>query len=52
MNEVETLKNEIEILKKALGRQAQRVSNLTLDLDLAYVQIEQLHAEKQPSEEQ
>ena len=38
--------NEVEVLKKALSRQAQRIANLTLDLDLAYVQIEELSKSK------
>ena len=43
--------NELDVLKRALSKQAQRIANLTLDLDLAHTQIEmlteQLNAEDQ-----
>jgi hypothetical protein len=32
--------NEVEVLKKALSKQANRIANLSLDLDLAHAQIE------------
>lgn len=35
--------DEIEIYKLTMGKQAQRVANLTLDLDLAHAQIDLLN---------
>lgn len=32
--------NEVDIYKLTMGKQAQRIANLTLDLDLAHAQIE------------
>jgi hypothetical protein len=32
--------NEVEVLKKALSKQANRIANLSLDLDLAHAQVE------------
>lgn len=37
--------DEIEIYKQTMSRQAQRVANLTLDLDLAHTQIDMLNEE-------
>ena len=37
--------NEVEIYKQTMGRQAQRIANLTLDLDLAHTQIDMLNEE-------
>ncbi|MGM0904273.1 MAG: hypothetical protein ACQEXB_24615 [Bacillota bacterium] len=34
--------NELDVLRKALAKQAQRIANLTLDLDLAHSQIDML----------
>lgn len=32
--------DENTVLRRALGKQAERIANLSLDLDLAYAQIE------------
>lgn len=32
--------NEMDVLKRTISKQAQRIANLTLDLDLAHAQIE------------
>lgn len=32
--------NEVEVLKIALSKQASRIANLSLDLDLAHAQID------------
>lgn len=42
---------EIEVLKKALSRQAQRIANLSLDLDLAHAQIEILSEQVKEKED-
>jgi hypothetical protein len=34
--------NELDVLRKALSKQANRIANLSLDLDIAYAQIELL----------
>lgn len=39
------MEKEIEVYKQALNKQANRVAMLTLDLDLAYVQIDLLTKE-------
>lgn len=35
--------DEVEIYKQTMSRQAQRIANLTLDLDLAHSQIDMLN---------
>lgn len=46
--------NEVEVFKLTLNKQASRIASLTLDLDLAHVQIELLTKElneiKKPAE--
>ena len=37
--------NELEIYKQTLAKQAQRIANLALDLDLAHTQIEMQNEE-------
>ena len=37
--------NETEIYKQTLAKQAQRIANLTLDLDLAHTQLEMQNEE-------
>lgn len=37
--------NELEVLKKTVSKQANRIASLALDLDLAYAQIELLNEE-------
>jgi hypothetical protein len=39
------VEKELEVYKLALNKQANRVATLTLDLDLAYVQIDLLTKE-------
>lgn len=43
--------NEVEVLKRTLSRQANRIANLTMDLDLAYAQIEMLNEQLNKTEE-
>ena len=44
--------SEVEVVRATLQKQANRIANLTLDLDLAHSQIEILTAESQPKEDE
>lgn len=39
--------NELDVLKKTVSKQANRIASLALDLDLAYAQIEILKEENE-----
>jgi hypothetical protein len=43
--------NELDVLRKTIAKQAQRIANLSLDLDLAHSQIEMLTDQLNAKEE-